>query len=157
MKFKTKYISFIFIFLCCCSTVNTKNIEHYSDEFKVLKLEMFLDAFGVESDGFPTIDARINFVSDSGICSVSYYEPWLKPKEYFFSKQVLDTLKILLKSVELRKIKKEYKEDASDQPTSTTVIYTTGDTLKIKDYGLQAEFPLNELYRIVYDLKKNFR
>ncbi len=154
---KTKYISFVFIIFFSCSTVNTKTIDHSSDESKILKLEMFLDAFGVESDGFPTIAAKIDFVSDSSACSVSYYEPWLKPKQYSFSKKVLDTLKTLLKSDDLKKIKKEYKDDASDQPTSMTIIYTTVDTLTIKDYGLQAEFPLRELYRIVYDLKKNFR
>ncbi|MEO7306344.1 MAG: hypothetical protein ABIR78_09110 [Ferruginibacter sp.] len=155
---KIKYFLFILLIsFCHCSTVNTKNIKSHFGQSQVLKLEMILNAFGVESDGFPTINATIDFVSDSSLCEVSYYEPWLKQKQYSFSKQELDTLRTLLTSSDLKKIKKEYNEGPTDQPTSITTIYTTQDTFKIKDYGLQAEFPLPELYRIVYNLKRNFR
>ena len=155
---RSKYLLLILLFpFCYCSNITTGNIKSPAEQFQILKLDMFLNAFGVESDGFPTIDATIDFVADSSICNVSYYEPWLKPKYYSFSKNQIDTLRTLLKNSDLTKIKKEYSVAATDQPTSTTTIYTTQDTFRIKDYGLQAEFPMPELYRIVYNLKQNFR
>ncbi len=152
---KTAIIIFSVIALSC--NVSTKNAKSHSEQFQVLKLEMFLNAFGVESDGFPTINATIDFITDSSLCDVSYYEPWLKQKQYSFSKQELDTLRALLISFDLKKIKKEYNEGPTDQPTSITTVYTSQDTIRIKDYGLQAKYPMQELYRIVYDLKRNFR
>ena len=152
---KTAIIIFFVIALSC--NVSTKNAKSHSEQFQVLKLEMFLNAFGVESDGFPTINATIDFITDSSLCDVSYYEPWLKQKQYSLSKQELDTLRALLLSSDLKKIKKEYNEGPTDQPTSITTVYTSQDTIRIKDYGLQAKFPMQELYRIVYDLKRNFR
>ena len=47
-------------------------------------------------------------------------------------------------------LKKEYKVTMPDQPSSTTVIYTTKQKFVIKDYGLEGEYPLQELYKIVY-------
>ena len=158
MIIKLRYILLILLTsFCCCKTSKSKNLNRNSVTLQVLKLEMFLDAFGVEADGFPTINAKIDFVSDSGICMVSYYEPWLKQKQYSFSKAQIDTIRSLLINNDFKKIKKDYSENASDQPTSSTTIYTIQDTFRIKDYGLIAEFPLTELYRIVYDFKKNFR
>jgi hypothetical protein len=155
---KCKYLLLILLVpFCYCSNISTANIKTSAEQFQVLKLDMFLNAFGVESGGFPTIDATIDFVSDSSICNVSYYEPWLKPKHYTFSKKQIDTLRTFLKNIDLKKVKKEYLEGPTDQPTSITTIYTTRDTFRIKDYGLQAEFPMPELYRIVYNLKENFR
>lgn len=155
---KSKYLLFILLVpFCYCSNITIQNIKSHSEQFQVLKLEMFLNAFGVESNGFPTINATIDFVSDSSLCHVSYYEPWLKQKQYSLSKQELDTLKGLLISADLKRIKKEYNVGRTDQPTSITTVYTTQETFRIKDYGLQAEFPMQELYRIVYDLKRNFR
>ena len=156
MTIKIRILLFILsISFCYCS--NTNHFESNPEQLKILKLEMFLNAFGVESDGFPTINAKIDFVSDSSLCEVSYYEPWLKTKQYSFSKQELDTLRTLLTNTGLKRIKKEYSEGPTDQPTSISTIYTMQDTFRIKDYGLQAEFPMTELYRIVYNLKKNFR
>lgn len=143
--------------LFCCSRITTTNISHSSKQLGVKKLEMFLNAFGVEADGFPTINATIDFVSDSGICNVSYYEPWLKAKQYSFTKKQIDTIRVLLVNTDFKKIKKEYTEGPTDQPTSTTLLFTAQDTFRIKDYGLQAKFPMTEVYRIVYDLKQNFR
>lgn len=155
---KSKYFLLIaLVSLCCCSGTNLTNTNSVSKQFHLLKLNMFLDAFGVESNGFPAINATINFVSDSGICNIAYYEPWLKQKQYSFSKAEIDTLRVLLKTADLTNITKSYKGEYTDQPTSTTTIYTSQDTFTIKDYGLQAKFPISELYRIVYNLKENFR
>jgi hypothetical protein len=156
---KSKYLLVILtVFLCCCSAnMTTTNIKNSSKRLQVLRLEMFLNAFGVESDGFPTISATIDFIADSSICNVSYYEPWLKQKHYSFSQKEIDTLKTLLEVADLKKLKKEYKDGPTDQPTSTSTIYTTQDTFIIKDYGLQANFPMPELYRIIYNLRQNFR
>lgn len=154
-------VKYLLIFLvlpfCYCSNIPTTSSKVPSKQFQVLKLEMFLNAFGVEADGFPTINATIDFVSDSSLCDVSYYEPWLKQKQYSFSKKELDTLRSLLENIDFKKIKKEYSEGPTDQPTSITTIYTKQDTCRVKDYGLQAEFPLPVLYRIIYNLKQNFR
>lgn len=153
-----KYLLVILIIpFCYCSNITTPGIKTNSKQFQVLKLKMFLDAFGVEADGFPTICATINFVSDSGLCYVSYYEPWLKAKQYSFSKKQIDTIRALLENVDLKEMKKEYTKGPTDQPTSTTTFYTIKDTFEIKDYGLQAGHPLPELYRIIYNLKQNFR
>jgi hypothetical protein len=158
MTYKLKYLSLLLVIpLCFCSTITTKSNRPRSSEHQVLKIEMFLNAFGVETDGFPTINATIDFAEDTSSCHVSYYEPWLKEKQYSLSKQQRDTLRELLITNDLKTFKKDYYKEATDQPTSTTTIYFSRDTLEIKDYGLLAEFPVSEFYRIVYDLKKNFR
>ena len=97
---------------------------------------MFLNAFGVESDGFPTINAKIDFVSDSSLCEVSYYEPWLKMKQYSFSKQELDTLRTLLTNTGLKK-----KNIAKDQLTNQHLLRQSTQCktlleLKIMDFKL---------------------
>lgn len=158
MIIKIKIILLILLSsFCYCSTPGTNNDKEHYNKPRLLKLDMFLSAFGVESGGFPTIDASIDFIADTSRCEVTYYEPWLTPKQYSFSKQQVDTIRLLLANPGLKKLKKGYSEGPTDQPTSTTTIYTTQDTLSIKDYGLQAGYPMTELYRIVYDLRRNFR
>jgi hypothetical protein len=111
---------------------------------------MHLSAFGVESDNFPSIDAVIDFEHDSSLCKKSFYSPAYKPSSYRLSPSEMKQVRHLLQNTNFRNLKTSYTSNKSDQPTSTTIIYRTRDTVQIKDYGLQADEPLKELYTIVY-------
>lgn len=118
----------------------------------ILKIEMNLNAFGVESDNFPSIDAYINFQKDSSNCIKSFYDPANKDSSYQLSKTEIKKIIKLLQDVNFRELKKEYTVGFTDQPTYTTMIYTIDSLYSIKDYGLQGDYPLQELYKIVYKL-----
>lgn len=111
---------------------------------------MNLSAFGVESDNFPTIAAYIDFVEDSSNCEKTYYNPAFKPSVYKLSGAELKQVLRLLNRADLSKLKKEYSVSKTDQPTSTTTIYVGQEAITIKDYGLEGDYPLKELYKIVY-------
>jgi hypothetical protein len=116
----------------------------------VTRIEMYLSAFGVESDDFLSIDVYSNFANDSSYCHKSYYNPANKDSVYTLSKDELKTIKELLNIAALGKLKPEYTVDKTDQPCSTTEIFTTRQAFTIKDYGLVGDPPLQELYEIVY-------
>ena len=118
----------------------------------ITRVEMNLSAFGVESDHFPSIDVLIDFINDSSICKKSYYNPAFKPSTYKLSNAELKNVLQLLRASDLNKLKTDYKIASTDQPTSTTKIYTTQKTYVIKDYGLEGDYPLKELYKLVYKL-----
>lgn len=132
-----------------CKSQTGKTYEIQSLD-SVVKLEMNLSAFGVESDNFPTIDVYIDFAKDSGSCHKSYYNPKLKPSTYSLTSFELEEIKGLFKTTDFEKLKKEYTTNLSDQPTSTTKIYTTSRVYVIKDYGLKGDYPLEKLYDIIY-------
>ena len=111
---------------------------------------MNLSAFGVESDNFPSIEVYIDFAKDSSNCSKSYYNPAFKPSTYRLSASEIKKVLQLLKASDLIKLRSEYTISKTDQPTSTTKIYAGHSTFVIKDYGLVAEYPLQELYKIAY-------
>ena len=113
---------------------------------------MFLSAFSVESDGFPYIQATINFETDTSKCSVSYDNPKFKERIYSLSKQEIDTIRNILNSLDLSKLKRKYDVQNTDQPTSTTKFYMPKDTIEIVDRGLEGDYPLPVLYRIIYKL-----
>jgi len=116
----------------------------------VLKIEMNLSSFGVESEGYPSIHAFINFATDSSYCKKSYYEPKYKDSVYALSKNEIEQIHKLLISTDLEKLKNNYTVKVSDQPKSTTIFYTNTKKIVIEDYGLKGEYPLQELYKIVY-------
>lgn len=116
----------------------------------IFKIEMHLSAFGVESDDFPSIEAYIDFTNDSSSCSRSYYNPAYKDSSYKLSHEEIKKVLELLQNSDLDKIKTEYTVGKTDQPTSTLVIYTNKQKLTIKDYGLEGDKPLPQLYKIVY-------
>ena len=120
---------------------------------KIVKIEMHLSAFGVESDSFPSISVYIDFVKDSNICEKSYYDPKIKSSVYKLSNGDVAKFFKLLNETDWNTFKTEYSVSLSDQPTSTIKIYTTNNSFSIKDYGLKADYPLTELYKIVYKLK----
>ena len=56
----------------------------------------------------------------------------------------------ILNNTDLEKFKNKYSVDRSDQPKSTITFYTNTKKIVIEDYGLNGEYPLQELYKIVY-------
>ena len=145
------------VLLSFCNTPHqnskTKNIEPiiYS------KIEMNLSSFGVESEGFPSIKAIIDFKNDSSFCERWYDNPIYKDSSYSLTKAEITTiLNSLLKS-DVKTLQKEYTANMTDQPTSTIIIFTTKDTIQFKDYGLLGPYPLDQLYKLVYKLNINFR
>jgi hypothetical protein len=113
---------------------------------------MNLSAFGVESDNFPSIAAYIDFVNDSSNCQKTYYNPAFKPSTYKLSTTEIEKVLQLLKASDLGKLKTEYSVSKTDQPTSTTTIYAGQRKFTVKDYGLEGEQPLKQLYKLVYKL-----
>jgi len=111
---------------------------------------MNLSAFGVESDNFPSIDVFIDFSKDYSNCIKTFYNPVYKGSTYSLTKKEMKEILKLVKSSDLEKLKKKYKVDMTDQPRSNTIIYTTKTKYTIDDYGLLGEYPLQELYKIVY-------
>ena len=118
----------------------------------ILKVEMNLSAFGVESDNFPSIKGYIDFPKDSNNFEKSYYNPAIKGSKYNLSHDEINKIRELLQNANLEKLKGEYKIGKTDQPTSTIIIYTSQRKFTIKDYGLEGEYPLQELYKLVYKL-----
>ena len=142
----------LLVFLCFSGWLRsqvinaTDTIQHDS----ILKVEMHLSAFGVESDDFPSIDVVIDFVADTNRCYMSYYNPAHKDSVYRLTKEQMHDVASLLDHSDLDQLKPEYSIDRTDQPSSTTIITTNRMKYHIEDYGLVGEYPLRQLYRIVY-------
>ena len=144
---------FIVLTFSFCNTAPVKkNIAKQIAKDPVLKVEMNLSVFGVESDNVPSIVAYIDFVHDSSYCAKSYYSPAYKGSVYHLSGDEIKKVLTLLQNADLGKLKTEYSVNMSDQPTSTITIYTAKRKFVIKDYGLEGEYPLQELYKVVYRL-----
>jgi hypothetical protein len=111
---------------------------------------MNLSAFGVESDDFPSIDVKIDFIHNTSICVKSFYDPENIGSTYYLTKDEMKSILKLLHIDQLEKLKKEYRVGMTDQPSSKTKIYTTKKIFVFDDYGLVGESPLKELYKIVY-------
>lgn len=140
-------VSLLFILLSTlagCGPRSTVSSE------EIVKIEMNLSAFGVESDFVPSIDAVIDFSKDTSICVKTYYNPAFKGSSYALNESEMTEILGLLKITDLKKLKTEYRVPMSDLPTSKTVIYTTKSKYTILDYGMEGEKPLKELYKIVY-------
>jgi len=140
----------IIVGLFSCSNGQTKRTANNDLTDSIIKIEMNLSAFGVESDVFPSIDVIIDFSKDTSICVKSFYNPANKDSTYSLTKSEMNSILKLLKIADLEKLKKEYKVSRSDQPSSKTKIYTTKNTFIVDDYGLEGDYPLQELYKIVY-------
>ena len=125
-------------------------LPDYKDS--VVKIEMKLSAFGVESDDFPSIDVVIDFTTNTSHCHKWNDDPKYKDSIYSFSDAELKGIFKLLQKANLNSLKNDYRRGESDQPTSTTIIYTRMRTYKVVDYGLIGDYPLTELYRLVYKL-----
>ena len=118
----------------------------------VLRVEMNLSAFGVESDNFPSVLAEIDFVKDSSYCRKTFYDPISHDFEYSLTTAEIETIKQMLQSSDLKKLRGTYTVALTDQPTSKMVIYTEQGKFEISDYGLKGDNPLPEIYKMVYKL-----
>lgn len=137
---------------CKMKTFRQKNFE------TVDKIEMKLSAIGVESGGFPNIDAVIDLGSDTSYCKVSYYDPGFRDTSYRLTKSDMDSVRNLVAHYDIRTLKNEYRVSGTDQPTSTTIFYLKEGSIRVLDYGvIDGDFPLKELYRMVYKLDIYFR
>ena len=116
----------------------------------ITKIEMNLSAFGVESDDFPSIHATIDMLNDSSMCIKTFYNPSYPDSIYKLSELEMDQIVKLLRLSDIRNLKKEYTIGKTDQPRSITTIITNTEKFTIDDYGLVGEYPLQELYGIVY-------
>lgn len=146
------FVIIILSFISCSSAeiTNRNYLTHSSHSNPVQRIEMHLSAFGVESDNFPSIDVLIDFSADSSYCRKWYYNPKYKDSIYRLTKAEMLIISSLMEKADLHKLKKEYTISQTDQPTSKTTIFLSNNTLQFKDYGLIAEYPFSELYKIVY-------
>lgn len=117
---------------------------------RIVRIEMHLSAFGVESDDFPSIDAWLDFSQDTSLCVKSFYNPAYPGSTYSLTEAEMDAILALLRLEDLERLQPAYQVDRSDQPRSTTNIFTTTKVFTIDDYGLVGEGPLKALYRMVY-------
>jgi hypothetical protein len=149
-------ILFVIILFVGCGTTS-KNGASKEGVSSILKLEMKLSAFGVESDDFPSIEAKIDFMKKSSSCKKSYYHPSYKDSVYSLTeKEMIEVLEILA-DLDLKEMKKDYTVNfadvnITDQPSSTMTIYTMDGTYIVHDYGLKASKPLKTIYKIIYKL-----
>ncbi len=147
MKLKPILLIALFSFLVCLSFAQTETAPETNN---VLKVEMNLSAMGVESDDFPSIDVIIDFKENTSRCVKSFYNPAFEGSVYSLTDLEMQAVKILLELADLEALKEEYTTDYSDQPTSTTKIYTANKTHVIRDYGLKGDETLTKLYKLVY-------
>jgi hypothetical protein len=138
--------------LSCSTATSDKVTSKQPGANSILRIEMHLSALGVESDDFSSINATIDFVHNYSSCTKTYYDPAFKGSTYHLSKIESAKVLSLLQQVNLEKLNKHYHIQRPDQPTSTATIYTNNKTYSIEDYGLIGEYPLQELYEIVYKL-----
>ena len=131
-----------------------------SDEFvtklgerrAILKVDMHLSAFGVESDDIPSIAASIDFVHNSSECTKTYYNPAFKGSTYHLSSAEISQVLTLLQKADLENLKKRYRVSKTDQHASTITVYTDSKIYSIEDYGLTGAYTLQKLYSLVYKL-----
>lgn len=143
---------------CLVSFINTALSQSVSEKDtitadSVIRIDMNLSSFGVESDLFPSIEVDIDFDKDFSRCKKSFSNPNIKGSTYTLTKKQMQDVLNLLKISELEKLKGSYSVNRSDQPRSTTVIYTRHKKYVIDDYGLKGAGPLQQLYQIVYRIR----
>jgi len=149
---RNTYFLFIMtiLFIGCNSSAQNDIIDKNIDS--VVKIEMNLSAFGVESDDFPSIYAVINLVNRTSECKKSYYAPSKQNKTYILSINEINKIIEILQNTDLEKFRNEYKVNKTDQPRSIMTIYTKKRKYIIDDYGLESDTTLIKIYNIVYKL-----
>jgi hypothetical protein len=145
---KRQILSISILLLSFCTPPSESNVQKIS----ISKIEMHLSAFGVESDDFASIEAYVDFTNDSSSCTKSYYNPAFTGSIYKLSHDEIGKVLELLQNSDFSKLKKEYSASKTDQPTSTLIIYMDKRNYTIRDYGLEGDYPLPDLYKIVYKL-----
>ena len=144
-----KYILVLGTLISSCSSQSKDSSSEYHRNDTIQRIDMFLDAFGVEAD-FPLIKATIDFEKDSIKCYKWYYNPDLGDSTYTLTISEQKRILELLNKTKLEDLKPKFSVDIVDQPRSTTTIITTSDKFEFDDYGLEGDYPLKELYKIVY-------
>lgn len=148
---KNYYYLLITILLIACQRSPIKDLDGNNPD-PVVKIEMYLSAFGVESDNFPSIEGKIDFVHKKSNFEKTYYDPANKASTYELSDNEMNHIFDLIKKADLSKLKKEYSTNKSDQPRSTMTIYTKDNEYEIDDYGLEGDSLLIEIYDIAYKI-----
>ncbi len=143
------FIYALFILTGCKTKQNEINHDSALTD-SLVKLEMSLSAFGVESDSFPSIEAEIDFLKGTANCRKSFYNPKFRDSSYSLNTNEIEKIIRILNEPDFKNLNKDYSVDLSDQPTSTMTIYSVKQKLTIKDYGLRGPQALQELYKIVY-------
>lgn len=144
MAFSVRQITYAFIIIAFILASCNRRLTNVS------KIEMHLSSFGVESDNYPSINAFISLKSDSSSCHKFYYSTGHMDSTYTLTKIEIEKIKDLISHVDMEKLKKNYKVNKSDQATSTMKFYTDKEVIVIEDYGLKGDYPLQDLYQIVY-------
>ena len=144
MKFKSLLYLFLLLSASCSSVSQEKSKP------VLLKIEVHLSAYGVESDHIPSIRGIVDFEADSSFFQRSFYNPALKASTYSLSKAERDSLHKMINQADFTKLKLVYKNNTSDQPTSTITFAWKDRQLKIEDYGLKGAPVLEEIYRLIY-------
>lgn len=139
----------MFSMILSCTAQRGDSYPDYHRNDTILRIDMFLDAFGVEAD-FPLIKATIDFEKDSIKCYKWYYNPELGDSTYTLTFSEQKRILELLNRTKLEDLKPKYTVDMVDQPRSTTTIITSSGKYEFDDYGLEGDYPLMELYKIVY-------
>ena len=133
-----------------CSSCQQPSTELEEQYESITRIEMQLSAFGVESDDFPSIRAVVDLSQDTSFCVKSFYSSAFEGSTYSLSKNEMQSVRALLDPSDIENLKAEYSVSKTDQPRSTTTFHTTKRTFAVDDYGLEGEYPLQELYEIVY-------
>lgn len=144
------HVLFGLLMMACSASAQTASQNH--EQIKILKLEMHLSAFGVESDDFPSINGFIDFEKDSSHCERSFYNPAYSGSVYVFSAAETSQILELLQQLEPDRLKPRYTINRSDQPTSTIIIHTSAQKYTVEDYGLKGEEVLVRLYNMIYKI-----
>lgn len=133
--------------LLSCSTMQTKATTNNNRAEHIIKIEMDIKTiFSIEHN----VHAVIDFSKNRSLCERPFDNPGGKGSTYTLTKDEMDSILKLLKIEDLEKLKSEYTVPKSDQTTSNTTIYTTKRTFIINDYGLKGDYPLQDLYKIIY-------
>jgi hypothetical protein len=140
----------ISIALSTCAQLLAQLPSQKDQPESILKIEMNLSAFGVESEDFPSIDVTINFTKHLSSCRKWFYNPTNKDSVYALTEKEMESILSLLNISDLRNLQKEYRVKTVDQPRSRTVIHTNKRKFEVDDYGMKGEYPLQVLYQIVY-------
>lgn len=139
----------LFITLCIIALTFSCQQKSVQDS-SVVKIESELSNFGVESEWYPSIHCLINLANNSSSCKKIYDNPKYKDSTYSLSKNEMQQIDRILKHTDLKKLKNKYSVSVPDQPKSTITFYTNTSKIVIEDYGLQGEYPLQDLYKIIY-------
>lgn len=149
-------LSILLCLFICMQTVMAQT-NAVKNNTNINKVQIFLSAFGVESDGFPNIDAIIDLQNDTNICRASYYDPHFHDTTYRLSSSDMLAIKNILDSCDIKQLQTNYKIDFSDAPTATSVFFLNNEEIKISDYGLRGDCPLTKLYDIIFKFEATIR